>query len=56
MNVFGHLIPKEYATMAESTTQSLAFPESSVKDVMTEMLRKGDQWMLTQAIQEEVDE
>jgi len=42
--------------MAESTTQSLAFPESSAKDVMTEILRQGAQWMLTQAIQEEVDE
>jgi len=42
--------------MAESTTQSLAFPESSTKDVMTEILREGAQRMLTQAIQEEVDE
>jgi len=42
--------------MAESTTQSLAFPESSTKDVMTEILRKGAQRMLSQAIQEEVDE
>jgi putative transposase len=56
MNVFEDLIPKEYAAMAESTTQSLAFPESSTKDVMTEILRKGAQRMLTQAIQEEVDE
>ena len=42
--------------MAESTTQSLAFPESSAKDVMTEILRQGAQRMLAQAIQEEVDE
>jgi putative transposase len=56
MNVFQDLIPKEYAAMAESTTQSLAFPESSAKDVMTEILRQGAQRMLTQAIQEEVDE
>jgi len=56
MNVFENLIPKEYAAMAESTTQSLAFPESSTKDVMTEILRKGAQRMLTQAIQQEVDE
>jgi len=42
--------------MAESTTQSLAFPESTAKDVMTEILRQGAQRMLTQAIQEEVDE
>jgi putative transposase len=56
MNVFQNLIPKEYATMAESTTHSLAFPESSTKDVMTEILRQGAQRMLAQAIQEEVDE
>jgi len=56
MNVFQDLIPKEYATMAESTTQSLAFPESSTKDVMTEILRQGAQRMLAQAIHEEVDE
>ena len=56
MNVFKNLIPKEYATMAESTTQSLAFPESNTKDVMTEILRQGAQRMLAQAIQEEVDE
>ena len=42
--------------MAESTTQSLAFPESTAKDVMTEILRNGAQQMLTQAIQEEVVE
>ena len=40
--------------MAESTTQSLAFPESTAKDVMTEILRNGAQQMLAQAIQEEV--
>ena len=51
-----NLIPKEYATMAESTTQSLAFPGSSAKDVMTEILRRGAQQMLTQAIEEEVVE
>jgi len=56
MNVFQHLIPKEYAAMAESTTQSTAFPESTAKDVMTEILRQGAQRMLAQAIQEEVDE
>ena len=42
--------------MAESTTQSLAFPESTAKDVMTEILRNGAQQMLAQAIQEEVVE
>ena len=56
MNVLQNLIPKEYATMAESTTQSLAFPGSSAKDVMTEILRRGAQQMLTQAIEEEVVE
>jgi len=42
--------------MAESTTQSLAFPESTAKDVMTEILRKGAQQMLARAIEEEVVE
>jgi transposase-like protein len=56
MNVLQNLIPKEYATMAESTTQSLAFPGSTAKDVMTEILRKGAQQMLTRAIEEEVAE
>ena len=49
-------IPKEYATMAESTTASLTFPEWTTKDVMTEVLRNGAQQMLVQAIQEEVEE
>jgi putative transposase len=56
MNVFRNPIPKEYATMAESSTQSLAFQESTAKDVMTEILRKGAQQMLAEAIQEEVVE
>ncbi len=56
MNVLQNLIPKEYATMAESTTQSLEFPGSTTKDVMTEILRKGAQQMLTRAIEEEVVE
>lgn len=43
MNVLQNLIPKEYATMAESTTPSLAFPELTAKDVMTEILRNGAQ-------------
>jgi len=42
--------------MAESTTASLPFPGSSAKDVITEVLRKGAQQMLAQAIQEEVEE
>ena len=54
MNVLQNLIPKEYATMAKCTTKSLEFPESTAKDVMTDILRKEDQQMLAQAIQEEV--
>ncbi|MBN2474907.1 MAG: transposase [Pirellulales bacterium] len=42
--------------MAESTTRSLTLPEATAKDVMTEILRKGAQQMLAQAIQEEVVE
>jgi transposase-like protein len=42
--------------MAKSTTDALPFPESSAKDVMTEILRQGAQQMLVQAIQEEVDD
>ncbi len=41
--------------MAESTTTSLTFPDLGSKDVMTEILRRGAQRMLAQAIQEEVD-
>ena len=48
-------IPKEYATMAESSTETLSFPELSGKDVMTQILRNGAQQMLAQAIQEEVE-
>jgi len=39
--------------MAESTTQAISLPESAVKDVMTEALRRGTLQMLAQAIQEE---
>jgi len=49
-------IPKEYATMAESSTESVQFPGLGAKDVMTEILREGAQRMLAQAIQEEVEE
>jgi putative transposase len=56
MNVLENPIPKEYATMAESTTASLEYPESTAKDVMTDILRTGAQRMLAQAIQEEVVE
>jgi putative transposase len=49
-------IPKEYATVTKSTTASLTIPEWTSKDVMTEILRKGAQQMLAQAIQEEVEE
>jgi transposase-like protein len=54
MDVFRKPIAKEYATMAESTTTSLRFPEWTTKDVMTEVLRNGAQQMLAQAIREEV--
>jgi transposase-like protein len=56
MVVLQNPIPKEYATMAESTTESVKFPELEAKDVMTEILREGAQRMLAQAIQEEVEE
>ena len=36
MRVLQNLIPTEYATTAQSTTQSLSFPESTARDVMTE--------------------
>jgi transposase-like protein len=49
-------IPKEYATMAESSTESVKFPGLEAKDVMTEILREGAQRMLAQAIQEEVED
>jgi transposase-like protein len=49
-------IPKEYATMAESTTESMNFPGLEAKDVMTEILREGAQRMLAEAIREEVEE
>jgi putative transposase len=49
-------IPKEYATMAKSSTESVKFPGLEAKDVMTEILREGAQRMLAQAIQEEVEE
>jgi putative transposase len=48
--------PKEYAAMSENTTQSLTFPGSDARDVMTEILREGARQMLTRAIEEEVVE
>ena len=42
--------------MAESSTRTLSLPESTVKDVMTEILHRGAQQMLTRAIEEEVVE
>jgi putative transposase len=56
MVVFQNPIPKEYATMAESTTESVKFPGLEARDVMTEILREGAQRMLAQAIQEEVED
>ena len=46
--------PKEYATMHESTTPSVALPSISTKDVMTEVLREGARRMLATAIKAEV--
>ena len=43
MNVLQNLIPKEYATVTESTTASLTFSERASKDVMTEILLTGAQ-------------
>jgi putative transposase len=48
-------IPKEYATVSETTTALLTFPECTSKDVLTEILHKGAQQMLAQAIQQEVE-
>jgi hypothetical protein len=41
MNVLKHLTPEDYAATVESTKKSWAFPESSAKDVMTQILRQG---------------
>jgi transposase-like protein len=46
--------PKEYATMQESTTSTVAFPSTPAKDVMTEILRDEAQRMLATAIEAEV--
>jgi putative transposase len=46
--------PKEYATMQESTTSSVAFQSTSAKDVMTAILREGARQMLATAIDAEV--
>ena len=40
--------------MQESTTSTVAFPSSSAKDVMTEILREGAQQMLAAAVEAEV--
>ena len=42
--------------MQEGTTASVAFPSSTAKDVMTEILREGAQQMLATAIEAEVAE
>jgi len=39
--------PPEYATMQEVTTTSFAFPSTTSKDVLSEVLRQGAQAMLT---------
>ncbi len=38
MLVFQNLIPNEYATIAESITAGLIFPEWTTKNVMTEVI------------------
>jgi transposase-like protein len=48
--------PKEYATMQESITSTVAFPSTSAKDAMTEILREGAQQMLALAVEAEVAE
>ena len=42
--------------MVKSTREALAVPRSEVRDILTEVLRKGAQEMLTTAIEAEVEE
>lgn len=49
-------LPKEYATMHESTIDRFILPVSGSQDVMTEILRAGAQKMLTDMIQQEVED
>jgi transposase-like protein len=42
--------------MVQSTQEALAVPRSEVRDILTEVLRKGAQEMLTTAIEAEVEE
>src|SRR5215470_3956514 len=44
----------EYATMNEATTNAVALPLATDKDVLTELLRQGATQLLAQAIQAEV--
>jgi transposase-like protein len=44
----------EYATMSEATTNAVALPLATDKDVLTELLRRGAAQLLAQAIQAEV--
>ncbi|MCH7729369.1 MAG: IS256 family transposase, partial [Planctomycetes bacterium] len=46
--------PKEYTTMQEANTTTLDFPSTESKDVLTEILHKGAQALLVQAIEGEV--
>jgi putative transposase len=47
-------IPQEYATMREVITESVSFPSTSSRDVLTEILRQGAHQMLSAAIEAEV--
>jgi putative transposase len=52
--LFNFNYPKEYATMQEDTTTSVAFPSLTSEDVLTGILRDGAQRMLATAIDAEV--
>jgi|SRR5882672_1360255 len=47
---------QEYTTMHEPITNTLTFPSSSSRDVLTEILHDGAQRLLTQAINLEVEQ
>ena len=42
--------------MVKSTQEALAVPQSEVRDILTEVLRKGAQDMLVRAIEAEVND
>jgi len=45
---------QEYTTMTETTTNAFAFPTTSSRDVLSEILREGAQRLLSHAIEAEV--